>query len=180
MLCDVSGSMDSYARMSLIFAHGLTAARRDVFTFLFGTRLTNITSALRHRDPDVSLERVAAAVADWSSGTRIWSALYAFNRQWVRRLPLRRAWVVLVTDGLDRDGAALVSEEAARLRRACGRLIWLNPLWRYAGYEACAAGARALSPHVDEVGSAHDLASLARLAALLATPATWTADGSVR
>jgi uncharacterized protein len=162
-LCDVSGSMSTYSRMLLHFLHALTNDRDRVHTFLFGTRLTNATRFLRHRDVDVALSGVGGAVEDWGGGTRIGASLETFNRLWSRRILGHGAVVLLITDGLDRDGTELLEKEAARLRRSCRRLIWLNPLLRYEGFAPLAAGVRAILPHVDEFRPVHNLESLAEL-----------------
>lgn len=168
ILCDISGSMDRYARMLLHFAHTLTGTRANVHTLLFGTRLTNVTRELRRRDVDYALEGAGRAAQDWSGGTRIGASLEAFNRLWARRLLSRGGIVLLITDGLDREGAEGIAKEAARLRRSCKRLIWLNPLLRYEGFEPKAAGIRALLGHVDDFRPVHDLESLAQLTEALA------------
>ncbi|MFV2006163.1 MAG: VWA domain-containing protein, partial [Longimicrobiales bacterium] len=162
-LCDVSGSMSTYSRMLLHFLHALTNDRERVHTFLFGTRLTNATRFLEHRDVDVALSGLGGAVEDWGGGTRIGASLETFNRLWSRRVLGHGAVVLLITDGLDRDGTELLEKEAARLRRSCRRLIWLNPLLRYEGFSPLAAGVRAILPHVDEFRPVHNLESLAEL-----------------
>jgi uncharacterized protein len=169
VLADISGSMSRYSRMLLHFTHALSQqGELRVESFVFGTRLTPITRALRQRDPDAALATVARQVQDWSGGTRIGESLHAFNRQWARRvLGGGRATVLLVTDGLERGEVAQLGFEAERLGKSCRRLVWLNPLLRYAGFEARAAGIRALRPHVDLFLPAHNLASLEQLAALL-------------
>jgi uncharacterized protein with von Willebrand factor type A (vWA) domain len=166
-LCDISGSMGRYAEMLLRFLHALLVERNHGHVFLFATRLTNVTRTLRHRDVDAALARCGKDVTDWSSGTRLGASLHEFNRTWSRRVLAQGAVVLLVTDGLDREDATGLGEEAARLRRSCRRLIWLNPLLRYAGFEPRAAGVRALLPNVDEHRPVHDLASLEALAAAL-------------
>ena len=163
ILCDISGSMSRYARMLLHFVHAVTNDRDRVHTFLFGTRLTNVTRQLRHRDVDVALAGIAQAVEDWSGGTRISSALREFNLRWSRRVLGQNAAVLLITDGLDRDEQGGLGEETARLRRACRRLLWLNPLLRFEGFEPRAAGMRAMLPHVDALLPAHNVDSLAGL-----------------
>jgi uncharacterized protein with von Willebrand factor type A (vWA) domain len=168
ILCDISGSMDRYARMLLHFAHALTEARPGVHTFLFGTRLTNVTRELRRRDVDAALRGAGEAAKDWSGGTRIGANLETFNRLWARRLLARGGVVLLITDGLDREGAEGIATEASRLQRSCRRLIWLNPLLRFEGFEPKAAGIRALLGHVDDFRPVHDLESLAQLAEVLA------------
>jgi uncharacterized protein with von Willebrand factor type A (vWA) domain len=161
-LCDISGSMERYTRVLLGFVHALTGERARVHTFLFGTRLTDVTRHLRRRDVDVALARVSAAVADWGGGTRIGACLAEFNRRWSRRV-LSGAVVLLVTDGLDREGGAGLAAEMARLHRSCRRLVWLNPLLRYAGFEPRAAGVKAILPHVDEHRPVHNLESLEQI-----------------
>lgn len=161
LLVDVSGSMDRYARVVLLFAHALAAAAPSVHAFTFGTRLTDVTRHLRHRDPDLALEAVGRAVEDWSGGTRIGAALGTFNRRWGRRAA--GAVVLLVTDGLDREGGDRIALEARRLRRSARRLIWLNPLLRYREFEPRAAGIRELLPEVDEHRPVHNLESLDQL-----------------
>ena len=114
VLCDISGSMSRYSRVFLHFMHTVTNDRDRVFTFVFGTRLTNITRYLRHRDVDLALERVGEAVADWSGGTRIGHSIAEFNRLWSRRLLGQGAIVLLITDGLDRDaGAGLAARDGS-------------------------------------------------------------------
>jgi uncharacterized protein len=167
VLCDISGSMDSYARIFLHFLYAVTNARDRVHSFLFGTRLTNITRMLKNRDPDAALARVTKAVPDWSGGTRIGDTLAAFNRLWARRVLGQNALVLLFTDGLDRAGGEDIGPAARRLAASCRRLIWLNPLLRYDDYRPLAAGARELVKHVSEVRPCHNLASLADLTAAL-------------
>jgi len=167
-LCDVSGSMSRYARMLLRFVHALAAGRERVHAFTFGTRLTPVTRQLQRRDPDDALAAVARAVPGWEGGTRIGACLHEFNLRWSRRLLGQGAVVLLVTDGLDRDDARGLAEETARLRRSCRRLVWLNPLLRYAGFEPRAAGVRAMLPEVHEFRPVHDLESLSQLVEALA------------
>jgi uncharacterized protein with von Willebrand factor type A (vWA) domain len=162
-LVDISGSMSDYSRPLLQFFHMLTMKRSRVSTFLFGTRLTNVTRALKTRDPDDALALCSQGVADWAGGTRIASALEEFNKRWSRRVLSQGATVLLVTDGLERDGGGELKREIDRLHRSCRRLIWLNPLLRFDGFEAKAAGIRTMLPHVDELRPVHDLSSLASL-----------------
>jgi len=171
VLCDISGSMDRYARMLLHFLHAITNDRHRVHVLTFGTRLTNITRQLRHRDVDVALARVADAVEDWAGGTRIGRCLGEFNRHWSRRLLGQNAVVLLISDGLDADAGDGLAFEAERLAKSCSRLVWLNPLLRYAGFEARPAGVRALLPHVDDFLPVHNLEKLTDLARVLAKPA---------
>ena len=167
VLADISGSMSQYSRIFLHFLHALAEKRRRVHTFVFGTRLTNLTRQMRHRDPDEALAESAAAVKDWSGGTRIGDTLHEFNRLWSRRVLSQGAVVLLITDGLERDHVAGLSEEMERLHKSCRRLIWLNPLLRFDGFEARARGVRAMLPHVDEFRPVHNLAALGDLCAAL-------------
>jgi len=164
-LLDISGSMSQYSRVFLHFLHALTEKRRRVSTFLFGTRLTNVTRALRERDPDDALAACSASVADWSGGTRIASSLRAFNKLWARRVLTQGAIVLLITDGLERDADDTLAFEIDRLHRSCRRLIWLNPLLRFDGFEARARGIKTMLPYVDEFRPIHNLESIAALVA---------------
>jgi uncharacterized protein with von Willebrand factor type A (vWA) domain len=167
-LLDISGSMSQYSRIFLHFLHALTDARKRVSTFLFGTRLTNVTRSLRERDPDDALAACSAAVPDWSGGTRIASSLRAFNKLWARRVLTQGAIVLFITDGLERDADDdTLAFEIDRLHRSCRRLIWLNPLLRFESFEARARGIRTMLPHVDEFRPIHNLDSMAGLVAAL-------------
>ena len=168
VLCDISGSMDRYARMLLHFLHAITNDRHRVHVLVFGTRLTNITRHLKHRDVDVALAKVTGAVEDWAGGTRIGASLGAFNRQWSRRLLAQNAVVLLISDGLDADAGEGLGFQMERLSKSCARLVWLNPLLRYEKFEAKPAGIRAMRPHVDDFLPVHNLRSLQQLGAALA------------
>ena len=171
VLCDISGSMSRYSRMFLHFLHAITSDRDRVHTFVFGTRLTNITRHLRHRDVDVALAGVSAAVADWSGGTRIGSSIKEFNLRWSRRVLGQNAVVLLITDGLDRDLGRDLGPEMERLHKSCRRLIWLNPLLRYEAFEPRPMGVRIMLPHCDAFLPAHNIDSLVALGrALSAAP----------
>lgn len=172
VLADISGSMSRYSRMLLHLAHGLAnpQIRRHaptVHSFVFGTRLTPITRLLKQRDPDLAVSSVSSRVADWSGGTRISACLHDFNRDWARRVLSSDATVLLITDGLEQESAEQLAFEAKRLRLACRRLVWLNPLLRFDGFEPKAAGVRALLPEVTRHLPAHNLASLEQLTELL-------------
>ena len=171
VLCDISGSMSRYARMFLHFLHAITNDRDRVTTFVFGTRLTNVTRCLRHRDVDASMQEVADIVADWSGGTRIGTCLHEFNLGWSRRVLGQNAVVLLISDGLDRDAGEGLSKETERLHKSCRKLIWLNPLLRYDGFEPRPAGIRAMLPHVDAFLPVHNIESLVDLARALSAPA---------
>ncbi len=167
-LLDISGSMSEYTRLFLHFMHAVTDARKRVHTFLFGTRLTNVTRSLKTKDPDEALAACSASVADWSGGTRIATSLHAFNKQWGRRVLGQGAIVLLITDGLERDPDSTLAFEMDRLHRSCRRLLWLNPLLRFDGFEAKAHGIRSMLPHVDEFRPIHNLQSMMGLVRSLA------------
>ena len=135
--------------------------------FLFGTRFTNVTRHLRQRDADEALAACSAAVEDWSGGTRIGLALRSFNKDWSRRVMSGGAIVLLITDGLEREGTEELTVQIDRLHRSARRLIWLNPLLRFDGFEAKAKGVRAMLPHVDELRAAHNISSISDLAKAL-------------
>ncbi len=177
VLCDISGSMSRYSRMLLHFMHAVTNDRDRVHTFVFGTRLTNITRHLRQKDVDVAVEKVAESVVDWAGGTRIGACLHDFNVTWARRVLGQGAVVVLISDGLDRDNAEGLEAEVERLHKSCRRLIWLNPLLRYDAYQPKSLGAKALIPHVDDFRTVHNLQSLSDLSAVLSRPRARREEG---
>ncbi len=166
-LLDISGSMSQYTRLFLHFLHAITDARKRVTTFLFGTRLTNVSRAIRQRDPDEALASCSAHVMDWSGGTRIASSLRDFNKHWSRRVLSQGAVVLLITDGLERDADDTLGFEMDRLHRSCRRLVWLNPLLRFDGFEARAKGVRTIMANVDELRPIHNLESMTELVAAL-------------
>ena len=167
VICDISGSMERYSRMFLRFAHALTQRRGTVHSFLFGTRLTNVTRQMKDRDPDAALRAVSRYVEDWSGGTRISSALQCFNRDWSRRVLGQGAVVLLITDGLDRDEDGDLAFEIDRLHRSCSQLLWLNPLLRFDGFEPRSGGVQAMLPHVDGFLPAHSLDSIKQLSQVM-------------
>ena len=167
VLLDISGSMANYSRVFLHFLHALTNDRSRVQVFTFGTRLTNITRELKRRDVDEAMELVGTHVNDWSGGTRIGHILREFNLKWSRRVLAQGAHVLMMTDGLDRDDVDVLEAEMARLHRSAKRVVWLNPLLRFDGFEARASGIRAMMPHVDEFRPCHSLNTLADLAEVL-------------
>lgn len=169
-LVDISGSMSEYSRIFLHFLHALTERRRGVHSFVFGTRLTNLTRQLRYRDPDEALSECTRAVEDWSGGTRIGESIGRFNRKWSRRVLGQGAIVLLISDGLERDGIEVLAKEMERLQKSCRRLIWLNPLLRFDGFEPRARGVRAMLPFVDELRPVHSLDALSDLCVALSTP----------
>lgn len=170
-LCDISGSMSDYSRLFLHFLHAVSEQGRRVHGFVFATRLTNITRALRTRDPDEALASCTGLVKDWDGGTRIAHCLERFNKDWSRRVLGQGAIVLMITDGLERQVDDGLIEEMDRLHRSCRRLIWLNPLLRYEAFEARAAGIKAMLPHVDEFRTMHSLRSMGDLVAALGKPA---------
>lgn len=167
-LCDISGSMERYTRVFLHFLHALGAQGWRVHVFLFGTRLTNISRQLAHRDIDAALRDIAQRVGDWAGGTRIGASLHEFNQHWSRRVLGQNASVLLMTDGLDRGDSTLLAHEMHRLQQSCRALLWLNPLLRYAGFEAKASGIRAMLPYARML-PVHDLSSISQLVDALNT-----------
>ncbi len=151
----------------------LSEKRQRVHTFLFGTRLTNVSRPMRNRDPDVALDECISAVKDWSGGTRIGETLHEFNRRWSRRVLGQGAIVLLITDGLERDDTLELEQEIDRLHRSCRRLIWLNPLLRFDGFEARARGVKAMLPHVDEFRAVHNLQSVGELVQIAVGSKVW-------
>jgi uncharacterized protein with von Willebrand factor type A (vWA) domain len=167
LICDISGSMDRYARLLLRFVHALGQGLEATEVFVFGTRLTRITRELRQRDVDEAITDVVKSVEDWSGGTRIGEAIKTFNYKWSRRVLRSGATVVIISDGWDRGDPELLATEMARLQRSCRRLIWLNPLLGAPGYQPLTQGMRAALPFVDEFLPIHNLHSLQALAELL-------------
>ena len=169
LICDISGSMETYSRMLLYFAYALARSGIRLEAFLFATRLTRITRYLRGTRSEDVMRAVDRAVPDWSGGTRIGEAIRAFNRQWGRRVLGHGPVVVLISDGWDRGDPAVLRTEIARLQRSCHRLIWLNPLLGSPDYEPLTRGMQAALAHVDDFLPAHNLESLEALAGHLAT-----------
>ncbi len=167
LICDISGSMSSYSRAFLIFAHLMSSRHRVVHTFVFGTRLTNITRRLADKDIDRSLAAISDDVQDWDGGTRIAECLERFNVKWVRRVLAQSAVVVLLSDGLERDSKSDLDFQMQRLHRSCRQLIWMNPMLRYSEFEPRAMGIRTMLPHVDLFLPAHNIDSIGRLSRLL-------------
>jgi len=174
VLCDISGSMSQYSRMVLHFLHAVAnekgAGWAKVHAFTFGTRLTNITRHLQHRDVDAALAAAGAEAQDWEGGTRIGTCLADFNKLWSRRVMGQGAVVLLITDGLDRDDSDALAAQMERLHLSARRLIWLNPLLRWDGFAPKARGIAAMLPHVDSFRAGHSIDSLAALADALSRP----------
>ncbi len=175
VLCDISGSMEGYSRMFLHFLHCLAHRHDRVHSFVFGTRVTNISRRLKLRDVDQALSDIGEDVEDWSGGTRIGACLETFNKTWSRRVLSGGARVLLITDGLDRGDLDMLDAQTARLARSCSRLIWLNPLLRYDGFEARAGGIRTMLKSVDEFRPVHNLESIASLVEAING---WSADAA--
>ncbi len=168
LLCDVSGSMDSYARVLLLFLHAAVGAGRGVEAFAFGTRLSRLTPDLAAHDPAAAIARCTAEVVDWGSGTRIGASLREFNEVYGRRGMSRGAIVVIASDGWEREDPMLVAREMARLARAAYAVIWVNPLKGNPDYQPLAGGMRAALPFVDRFIAGHNLRSLEELATVVA------------
>ncbi len=166
LVCDVSGSMERYSRLLMIFAHAI-ARREDLEAFVFSTRLTRITRLLRQRDLDRALASVSKGVHDFSGGTRIGEALADFNRRWARRVLGHGAVVIIISDGWDRGDPTQLAAELVHLRRSAHRLIWLNPLLGSEGYQPLTRGMATALPFCDDFLAAHNLQALDELGQLL-------------
>jgi uncharacterized protein with von Willebrand factor type A (vWA) domain len=164
IICDVSGSMEAYARALLLYLHAAVGSGRGVEAFAFGTRLTRLTPELASRDPERALAAATERVVDWSGGTRIGASLKHFNDEWGRRALTRGAVIVIVSDGWERQDAALVGREMARLARAAFAIVWVNPLKGNPEYQPLAGGMRAALPYIDRFLAGHNLESLEELA----------------
>jgi uncharacterized protein with von Willebrand factor type A (vWA) domain len=160
MLCDISGSMEPYARAYLQFLASAAGSGPNAEAFVFATRLTRLTRALGSRHPERAIERAAAAAPDWSSGTRIGDALKAFNDRHGRRGMARGAVVVILSDGWERGDPALVGREMERLSRLAHRIVWVNPRVSASAFSVQAGGMRAALPHCDALVSGHSFRAL--------------------
>lgn len=168
LLVDISGSMAPYADALLRFAHAARRGSAPVEVFTMGTRLTRVTRELTHRDPQIALAAVAAAVPDWSGGTRLGPLLREFLDTWGQRGLARGAVVVVLSDGWERGDPALLGEQVARLQRLAHRVVWANPLRGRPGYAPLAAGMAAALVHVDDFVAGHSVAALEELAGVVA------------
>ena len=163
LLCDVSRSMDEYARFLLHFVYAFRQAFGSVEAFVFGTRLTRLTDHLRKGDVLSVVERISSEVPDWSGGTRIGESIEAFNDAFAPSLVGRHTVTIILSDGLDTGEKELMGEAMKELRRRSGRIVWLNPLLSDPDYRPLAGGMSAALPHLDVFAPAHNLASLQRL-----------------
>lgn len=168
LLCDISGSMEPYARAMIRFLHTAVIGGIRVEAFTFGTHLTRVTRELNWKDPDVALARAGVAVKDWSGGTRIGEAIGQFNDQFGIRGMARRSVVVVMSDGWDRGDPEILSREMARLSRVTDKIIWVNPLKYTPGYAPLARGMAAALPYIDNFIEGHSLGSLEKLAEVIA------------
>jgi uncharacterized protein with von Willebrand factor type A (vWA) domain len=168
LIVDVSGSMESYARALIRFAHAAVVARGRVEVFVIGTRLTRLTKHLTSRDPDAAIRTAMPQVKDWAGGTRLGDAVREFNDEWGIRGMARGSIVVVLSDGWDRGNAELLGSEMERLHRVTRQLVWVNPLKATPGYAPLAAGMAAALPHLDRFVEGHSYRSLEQLAAILA------------
>jgi len=164
LLCDVSGSMEAYARGLVRFLHAAVVGRGRVEAFAIGTRLTRITRELSSRDPDAAIAAAAKRVTDWSGGTRLGEGLRQFNDEWGVRGMARGAVVVILSDGWDRGDPEVLGDQMARLHRVAYRVVWVNPLKSSPNFAPLARGMAAALPHVDEFVEGHNVASLEHLA----------------
>jgi uncharacterized protein len=168
LLCDVSGSMEAYARGLVRFLHAAVVGRGRVEAFALGTRLTRITRDLSSRDPDAALAAAARRVVDWSGGTRLGDGLRQFNDEWGVRGMARGAIVVILSDGWDRGDPEVLAEQMSRLHRVAHKVVWVNPLKASPDFAPLARGMAAALPHVDEFVEGHSVASLEHLARVVA------------
>jgi uncharacterized protein len=170
MLCDISGSMEPYARAYLQFLTSAAGSGPHVEAFVFATRLTRLTRALAGRHPERAIQRAAAAAPDWSSGTRIGDALKSFNDRHGRRGMARGAVVVILSDGWERGDPALVGREMQRLSRLAHRIVWVNPRVSASAFSVQAGGMVAALPYCDALVSGHSFEALAEVADAIGAP----------
>jgi hypothetical protein len=167
-ICDVSGSMDPYARELVRFLHVCVVGRPEVEAFALGTRLTRLTRQLAGHDADTALVLVAGEVPDWAGGTRLGEGLRAFNDRYGIRGMARGATVLICSDGIDRGDPDLLAGELARLRRVAHRIVWVNPLQATPGYQPTARGMAAALPYLDDFLPGHSLDALVEVASTVA------------
>lgn len=167
LLADISGSMEKYSRLVIQFFYSVAQSRKQVESFVFGTRLTRITGDLKLKNIDRAVDQAAREVRDWNGGTKIGESFATFNREWARRVVRRGALVIIVSDGWERGDSSLLVREMRYLQHRCHRLIWLNPLSGRKTYEAKVEGMAAALPYIDDFLPIHNLQSLNELAAHL-------------
>jgi hypothetical protein len=170
MLCDISGSMEPYARAYLQFLACAAGSGPNAEAFVFATRLTRLTRALASRNPERAIQRAAAAAPDWSSGTRIGDALKAFNDRHGRRGMARGAVIVILSDGWERGDPTLVAREMERLGRLAHRIVWVNPRVSAGSFSVAAGGMVAALPYCDALVSGHSFEALGEVAEAIAAP----------
>jgi len=163
LIADISGSMEKYSRLVLQFFYCVSHSLKDVEAFVFGTRMTRITHALKIKNIDRAVEEATREVVDWSGGTRIGESLQVFNRQWSRRVLRRGAIAIIVSDGWERGDVDLLKKEMRYLQHRCHRLIWLNPLSGRETYEPIVSGMQVALAHVDDFLPIHNLQDLETL-----------------
>jgi uncharacterized protein with von Willebrand factor type A (vWA) domain len=168
LLLDASGSMSQYSALLVRFLKGMLGHSRGAEAFVFHTRLVHVSRALRDRDAQRAIERMALIATGWHGGTKIGASLATFNRTYAKQVIDRRTAVIVMSDGFDTDPGATLGIELAALRRRAHRIVWLNPMLGWPGYEPRAAGMTAALPHIDVFAPAHSLASLAALEPILA------------
>jgi uncharacterized protein len=178
LLCDISGSMEPYARAYLHLLASAIAGGGPAEAFVFATRLTRLTRALAGRDPDAAIQRAADAAPDWSSGTRIGEALRTFNDRYGRRGMARGAVVVILSDGWERANPALVGREMERLRRLAHRIVWVNPRLSAKGFSPETAGMTAALPYCDALVSGHSVEALDQVSRAIGGAGAATAEAS--
>jgi uncharacterized protein with von Willebrand factor type A (vWA) domain len=177
ILCDISGSMEPYARAYLQFLTSAAGSGPNAEAFVFATRLTRLTRALSSRNPERAIQRAAAAAPDWSSGTRIGDALRAFNDRHGRRGMARGAVVVILSDGWERGDPLLVGREMERLARLAHRIVWVNPRVSAGAFSVQSAGMVAALPHCDALVSGHSFQALGEVAEAIGAE-SWGRRGS--
>jgi uncharacterized protein with von Willebrand factor type A (vWA) domain len=168
ILLDVSGSMSLYTSVFVRFIHGVLDQFREAEAFLFHTRLTHVSPALREKDVGRALERLSLLAQGAGGGTRIGDCLASFNRWHAKTLLHGRTCVMIISDGYDTGTPATLGEEMRQLARRCRRIVWLNPMLGWEGYQPSARGMQAALPYVDLFAPAHNLESLAALEPYLA------------
>lgn len=160
LIADISGSMDNYSRLILQFFHSVSLSLKQVECFVFGSRLTRITTQIRVKNIDLAIEEAAVQVVDWAGGTRIGESLRTFNQQWSKRVLRRGAIVLIVSDGWERGNAATLKQEMRFLAHRSHRLIWLNPMMGDERYQPLVEGMISALPYIDHFLPCHNLRSL--------------------